>query len=114
MADHNNGLSEGMQERLVLLAEEAAEIIQAVSKILRHGATERHPLAPTTTTNLDDLMKEIGHIWLAIEMLTVAGDVKQDAVVRSMYHKSHELDQYLHHQPLSTLKELRDRFTVGE
>ena len=43
MQDHFNGLTPAEAERLAMLAEEAAEVIQAVGKILRHGYASYHP-----------------------------------------------------------------------
>lgn len=113
MRKHYSNLSPGYQERLALLMEECSEVIQACSKILRHGTEEGNPYVPGSN-NVEDLQKEIGHVWLAIEMLTTNGEINQEQVIGSMYKKVHSIDKYLHHQPLGVLKELRNRFTVGE
>ena len=46
-------------ERLFLLAEEAAEVIQVVNKILRHGYDNHNPNDEEKTPNYDFLKKEI-------------------------------------------------------
>ncbi len=43
MQDHFNRLTPAEAERLAMLAEEAAEVIQIVGKILRHGYASYHP-----------------------------------------------------------------------
>ena len=47
--------------RLAMLAEECAEVIQIVGKILRHGYDSYHPADPETT-NRDLLAKELTDI----------------------------------------------------
>lgn len=43
MSEHFNGLAPAEAERLAMLAEECAEVIQIVGKILRHGYNSCHP-----------------------------------------------------------------------
>ncbi len=43
MKKHFNKLTPAEAERLAMLAEEAAEVIQIVGKILRHGYESHHP-----------------------------------------------------------------------
>ena len=45
-AQHFNGLTPAETERLAMLAEECAEVIQIVGKILRHGYESHHPDTP--------------------------------------------------------------------
>jgi len=58
MEDHFNGLTPAEAERLAMLAEEAAEVVLIVGKILRHGYESYHPDDPTTT-NRELLRQEI-------------------------------------------------------
>ena len=46
MCDHYNGLTPAQAERLAMLAEECAEVIQIVGKILRHGYDSFDPANP--------------------------------------------------------------------
>ena len=46
-------------ESLALLNEECGEVIQAVSKILRHGFSD---------SNKDDLIREISHVRVAMDL----------------------------------------------
>jgi hypothetical protein len=51
---------------LVLLAEECAETIQAVTKYLRHGAKNYNPFYPLRVTNESQLATELGDVEEAI------------------------------------------------
>ncbi len=59
---HFNNLTPGAAERLAVLAEECGEVIQAVSKIQRHGYDSGHPRGDTS--NVDDLEYELKDQWL--------------------------------------------------
>jgi len=62
MTEHFNKLTPAEDERLAMLAEECAEVIQIVSKIQRHGYDSRHPADPLKTTNRAMLRKEVADI----------------------------------------------------
>ena len=49
MTEHFNKLTPAEDERLAMLAEECAEVIQIVSKIQRHGYDSWHPDDPLKT-----------------------------------------------------------------
>lgn len=49
MKNQVNQLTDAEAERLAMLAEEAAEVIQVVGKILRHGYDSYHPSTPMLT-----------------------------------------------------------------
>ena len=59
MRHHFNQLTPAQAERLAMLAEEAAETIQIVGKILRHGLDSYHPDRPELGSNLDMLNREL-------------------------------------------------------
>ena len=61
-------------ERLHLLIEECGEVIQAATKILRHGYTNFHPDFPDTT-NKTNLEREIGDLNFVISMMYDGCDV---------------------------------------
>lgn len=56
-----------VQEALYILAEECAEVIQAISKINRFGCDNVNP--STNKTNLKHLENEIGDLMAMIEIL---------------------------------------------
>ena len=64
---------------LVCLAEECAELAQAVSKALRFGLDDGHP--ERGTTNADDIARELHDLFGVIELLDESGALPQ---VRAM------------------------------
>lgn len=97
MSNFSNELTDAQLERLVILAEECAEIQQIISKIIRHGYESYHPLDPSTT-NRALLAKEIGHTANAVNMLVEVDDVQQGAIFDAQDEKEETIKQYLHHQ----------------
>ena len=93
---HFNQLSPDADERLTLLAEECAEVIQAVAKIQRHGYASRHPNGGPT--NREMLAKEVGHVQHAIDRMLMACDFNMCSVIEARDKKRVEIEQYLHHQ----------------
>ena len=95
-----NKLTPAEVERLSLLAEECGEVIQAITKILRHG----YESGWKGSNNRDDLAKEIGDVEFATEMLTAAGDVDAVSIINATDEKAEAVARFLHHQPKSLLK----------
>lgn len=93
-------LTDAEAERLELLQEECAEVIQAICKIKRHGfesdKSHYHAASPSET-NRRALSREIGHVISSIQRLYRRGDITQPDVVNSSEQKSKEVIQYLHH-----------------
>lgn len=89
-------------ERLAILNEECGEVVQLVSKILRHGADSYNPSDLTMRTNTELLAEEIGHILNAINMLTRNNDVSATEIEQSRAHKAANIHRFLHHQPTDT------------
>jgi NTP pyrophosphatase (non-canonical NTP hydrolase) len=71
-----NGLTAAEAERLTMLAEECAEVIQAVSKILRHGYESRNPDLENSPTNREHLDKEVLDFYSVQMMMLNAGDLR--------------------------------------
>lgn len=63
-------LSPRTLELLEILQEEAAEVIQAVSKIKRFGTHSVHPDDPLRITNIEHLVTEIGDVVGMVDLLT--------------------------------------------
>ena len=95
---HFNGLTEAEQERLALLAEECAEVIQAVMKVIRHGYESHNPISEDLATNRQLLEKELGHVRTALMLLTNGGDLDNSSIVESGFIKLQTIQQWLHHQ----------------
>jgi NTP pyrophosphatase (non-canonical NTP hydrolase) len=87
------GLTPAYRERLEMLAEECAEAIKAVTKILRHGADSAHPV--TGKGNAQALREEIGDVLAIVTLMQSRGDLPgiPDAV-EVLARKA----PYMHHQ----------------
>lgn len=92
-----NNLSPAEIERLTLVAEEAAEVIQAVTKILRHGWTSTHPSFPEHN-NREQLAKEIGDFRGAVALLTQATELTVHEYQHFALDKLKRIQKYLHCQ----------------
>ena len=92
-----NKLTPKDAELLTLLAEECAEVVQAVTKILRHGLESHHPLHPDKT-NRELLEVEIGHVLAANKMVRISKITRGENVIKAMFDKRENVKPYLHHQ----------------
>lgn len=100
--EHFNGLSEAEAERLAVLAEECAEVIKAISKILRHGYESVNPHALDSgdrppETNRSALERELGDARCATDMLILASDVSGERVLLASQSKAMKIRRWLHH-----------------
>lgn len=91
-----NGLTPAEHERLAMLAEEAAEVIQIVGKILRHGYESKHPDNMNGPTNRQMLENEIADFYAIagvmedVKDMTVEGEAVRQAIKKKR--------RYTHHQ----------------
>jgi hypothetical protein len=85
-------------ERLELLIEEAAEVIQAATKILRHGYDSYNPDDPDHPGNLVQLQAEIGHFLAACDRMFIEEDISSEAVFNARTAKLKDGHKYLHYQ----------------
>lgn len=92
-----NDLTAAEMERLVLLAEEMGEAIQAIGKILRHGYESTHP--DGGLSNREALEQECGDVQYAIQMLCASGDLNTQEICDRINIKAESVKEYLHHQP---------------
>lgn len=90
------GLIPAEIERLALLIEECGEVIQAATKVLRHGYDSRNPFAKNGITNQDALAKEIGQLECSIYILKCADDVRAVDVAEAYSEKLHSIKEWLH------------------
>lgn len=101
--NHFNGLTEAEAERLALLAEECAEVIQAVCKTLRHGYESTNPkkfLVPgeNPETNRQMLEREMGDLMHALNRCINAADLARGEIDVRAASKPGRISPYLHHQ----------------
>ena len=71
-----SGISLAQEERLVLLIEEASEVIKEATKTLRFGFDGKNPLLEGARTNRENLESEIGNFNNAVRMMVAANDIK--------------------------------------
>jgi len=68
-------MTDAERERLYMLAEEAAEIIQITNKILRHGYDSYHPDDPLRTINSELLQNEINDLLSIVDRMNLYNDI---------------------------------------
>lgn len=91
-----NGLTPAEHERLAMLAEEAAEVVQIVGKILRHGYESKHPDNLNGPTNRQMLENEIADFYAIAGIMEDVKDVTVEGeAVRQAIKKKR---RYTHHQ----------------
>jgi hypothetical protein len=95
MSDHFNKLTPAQAEALALLAEECAEVVQAVTKILRHGLDSEHP--HSGDNNRETLNEEIGDVQAAIEICRAQDVTDSAAILNAKFSKLLRVGRYLHH-----------------
>jgi len=96
MSGFTNGLNAAQSERLALLIEECGEIIQAATKVLRHGYDSHHPFDPEETTNRRLLEGEIGDLSAIIELCIHNDDFWASRIHNAKLEKMNHAEQYLH------------------
>lgn len=86
-----------------MLAEECAEVIQAVTKALRHGLNSHNPNAgPASPNNQESLRREVTDLVTVLWMLDESGlDLTPDA--KTMARRMEEKLRYTHYQGGSPL-----------
>lgn len=91
-------LTDAQIERIHCLQEEAAEIIQISSKILRHGFESSNPFDESETTNRRHLEKELGDLMYWVEQLSENSDINLMNVGISQEEKSDTAKKYTYYQ----------------
>jgi hypothetical protein len=91
-----NKLTSAETERLAILAEECAEVIQIIGKILRHGYESHHPLNEYQS-NRDLLTIELADVGLAMDLI-LEDDLNRDNYEDACVKKFKTKNKYWHHQ----------------
>lgn len=84
-------------ERLAWLAEECAEVIQAIGKIIRHGYESKDPTNPDHEGNRADLIRELSDVTAAVLLMDREGDITMNEILMKAQARH---GKYLHHQGL--------------
>ena len=95
-ASFANGLTAEENERLALLSEECAEVIQVIGKIQRHGFESRNPDNLTGQTNRQLLQKELGDVDAAITLMHKKSDLHASEIMGASRRKLQRLQKWLH------------------
>lgn len=82
-----------VEEALVILQEECAEVIQATSKILRFGFQSRYPTEDFASTK-ECLEMEVGQLLCMINILVDQGAINEDAMLEAMEYKKIKLKEW--------------------
>lgn len=82
-------------ELLACLAEECGEVIQAVTKILRHGRNSVHPVSEINNT--DHLQTEIGDLCGILSLMVEVHLLQRIPIERAAEAKMLNVMYYLHH-----------------
>lgn len=93
-----NYLTKAQEERLHCLQEEAAEVIQAASKILRHGYDSTSPFDETKTSNRATLERELGDLMYWVETMSEQAEINLVNVDIAQESKAESCKPYLHYQ----------------
>lgn len=98
----NNKLTAAEAERLAIMAEECAEIVVIVGKILRHGFESFDPTKPESErySNRDLLAHEVGDVKWIMNVMAVCGDFNAELAAARFHSGTLRKAQWLHHQKL--------------
>ena len=103
MDKFTNELTPAQAERLAILAEECAEVIVIVGKILRHGYESFDPTKSELLgrpTNKDLLAYEIGDLMWIKHLMSQCGDYVGETAAARFHSGDQRKAQWLHHQTL--------------
>lgn len=101
--DNRTHLNHTTDELVVILAEECAEVTQAITKLLRHGGDCYNPKDPKRERNIEALHREVGDFLVTLDLLYQNG-LLDEQVIRA-YHDAKMArvragDTPLHHKPI--------------
>lgn len=97
MMSHHS-LTLAQTERLQMLAEEAAEVVQACTKILRHGYQSCHPDNPAES-NEEALIRELEELATIAYIMGDLDDIRDGAITLDQVFEIWEWKKrYTHHQ----------------
>lgn len=86
--------TEKIKEILVITQEEAAEVIQVISKMQRFGIGAVYLREGENTTNIDALHKEVGDLLCMIDLLQSHGLLNKDILDVAKAAKTEKLKRW--------------------
>lgn len=93
-----NRLTPAQAERLSILVEECAEVIQIIGKIGRHGYSTTDGNTGIVYDNRALLEMEVGHLRNILACMDARGDIDEEKVLEAAIAKANTWRRYLHHQ----------------
>jgi NTP pyrophosphatase (non-canonical NTP hydrolase) len=104
-------LSPAQIERLAILAEECAETIQMVNKILRFGWESVHPFLEDQKTNRERLSEELRDILVATLLLIENKDIRRETLEWGpQYVKRLKMSEFVSYQSDHSPKDVQVEF----
>lgn len=88
-------------EMLDILQEECAEVIQAISKIKRHGWDSYNPDILAAPTNQDHFSDEVAQLLTVVGMLMGGNRLSEVRMGEEAKRKEANLKKYTHYQEFS-------------
>jgi len=98
-------LSARQVELLIVLAEECAEVQQAISKLLRHGPDERFPSREPSPTNAEALEDELTDLYAVLAMIATSRVISYPRVLEGVSQRIEEKKMYMYHYEEAPPKE---------
>jgi NTP pyrophosphatase (non-canonical NTP hydrolase) len=86
-------MKDKIQEALIITQEECAEVIQAISKVMRFGPESCYPFEESASTK-ECLDMELGQLLCMIGILVDLGVVDEDAMMTAMEAKKIKLETW--------------------
>jgi len=87
-------VTDKIQEILNITQEEAAEVIQVISKMKRFGIGAEYLREGANTTNVDALNNEVGDLLLMIDLLKSHGVIDPDKIEQAKQRKIAKLKKW--------------------
>jgi NTP pyrophosphatase (non-canonical NTP hydrolase) len=88
-----------LEELLIILMEESAEVSQAASKVMRFGLVSTHPLESPQTNQLR-LETEIGDFMAIVKLLTEEYNLNMDNIIAAADAKLVKVEKYMRNPKL--------------
>jgi NTP pyrophosphatase (non-canonical NTP hydrolase) len=86
-------MNDKIKEALIITQEECAEVIQAVSKVMRFGFDSCYPTEDSASTK-ECLTMEVGQLLCMVNILIEQGVIDEDAMIAAMEHKKTKLETW--------------------
>lgn len=108
-------LTAAQTERLAILAEECAETIQMVNKILRFGWESVHPFSKDQRTNRERLSDELRDVLTATLLLIENKDIRRESLEWGpQYVKRLMMSEFVSYQSDHSPKDVQVEFSFRD